>query len=287
MNRSVYTLKFDDVLLLAAVVVIFLGLVGHAVVASYSVESAVSRLVEPLSRDRGDSGAQDQTFQSRVYTIPLQLRAVRMPRDGVYNTSRGDFVSLMKSGFGYPLGRYPDVFGWYLPLPFLIPYIGHLLVVYSVPKIYALLRNSCEIRFAYGFGRRAIYSSIAGSVLLVYFQAARMFWGNNAWDGEFFVSVNYGWYAFYIFFAACVLMYVYLVFVFSGLRERRRITQKRSRCLCCGHNCEAGETCTECGLDSNLFLQPQFRLRVWWFAVLALSTFGIPLLVSSVYSVFN
>ena len=279
-------MRSGDLLLLVVVIVALAGTMAHAVIASYSFERRIGSLVEHL----GDTAhtAAPQRGAVRKVVIPRNLVEVTVPRNGAYNAgseATDDFGSVFRRAYGYATGAYPQAFGWYLPLPFLLPFFVHLAVVWVAPSAIRITRfrgQDCAYRSS--FGMRALKASLYGFLIVVFFQAARMFWGSEQWQGAYFVSTAYGWTAFWIFFGLCGLLYLYAVVRTSGLQCRTRPDGVRTSCVRCGYAVDDQSKCPECGQSRTEFAERGLKVNHGFLAGGMLVAFFSPVLVAAMHS---
>ena len=235
----------------------------------------------------------DEEFHANRITLPLSFDFVEIgtrPKNGAFNhyADQDTLVDVAVRSIWIAVGLRSDILGWKLPFPFLIPFVIHLGVVWSLLiGVRAGRIRSVVFTSDRSFGERALSAAIYAYVITVFFQSTRMIWGSEAWDGAYFVSYEYGWPAFYLFFGLCVAMYLYCVIGTAGLQVRRKPTAKKQACIGCGYGTEGLDRCPECDLEVGAFIPSKWRVNHWYLAAMFVVTFFSPVMVASVYSVFG
>ena len=286
MEASVKYIKIFLTILIA-----FVGVVTHAFVAS----STVAVRLESVGAAVGIAPEPGPVSAVPIRLYNSQLR--RVPGNGVY-THRVDFVgedgepiaqvhSLLRA-VGFALMPNQEVWGVFMPFPFLIPFVIHLLLVWFVPVGFRWLGyRSREYKPARSFGHHLLVSAVYGYFIMVLFQSTRMVWGSGMWaPGAYLNSHRYGWVSLYVLIGLSVLVYLYCVVGVARLRVRRVLPEQG--CIRCGFSGEgAHERCPECGLAAGAWVDSKLRMRPWLLASMGAVLFFSPVLVASVYSVLG
>ncbi len=284
----------NKISLTAVMGVVFLGFVSYSLLASRNVERMLFDWVGPVVYSENViPDLNDEEFHANRITLPLSFDFVEIgtrPKNGAFNryADQDTFVDVAMRSVWIAVGLRSDILGWKLPFPFLIPFVIHLGAVWALP---ALVRVGQFRRVVYqpgfSFGKHALIAAIYAYVLTVFFQSARMIWGSEAWDLKYFVSYEYGWPAFYLFFGLCIAMYLYCVLGTAGLQVSRKPTAKKQTCIRCGYKTEGLDRCPECDLEVGAFIPSKWRVNHWYLAAMFVVTFFSPVLVASVYSVLG
>lgn len=278
---------------IGVVFVSLIGVVTHASIASQRVERWIVEVSDRFDEFNGQNGKGDRSLLPiRGIVIPYSASPFVSPSDGVYNyQSRHNdgFFVVVKKSYHIALGQHPQTFGWYMPLPFLLISLLHFGVAWGLPQGYRYVWTRRVILLSdRSLGKRALLAALYAYVIAVFFQSSRMFWGSEAWDGAYFVSYQYGWPAFYLFFGLCIAIYLYCVIGTAGLQVRRNPTSKKQTCIKCKYNLEGlVDKCPECDLEIGVFVPSKLRINHWCLAGMFAATFFTPVLVASVYSILG
>jgi hypothetical protein len=232
-----------------------------------------------------------EVASSQLVVIPSGFVSVQVPGDGVinYNGEHFGLGRLIRSGIAMATGFYSDRIGVYVPMPFLIPFAIHVLLILSCRVI---MRWSCrDVSTSYTtrcMDFWVLRASIYAYVLVLLYQSTRMFWGSAAWDTSYLVSYEYGWAAFYLLLALCIGMYMYCVIGSAGLRVRRNPRAEIQTCIRCGYELgDADAKCPECDLGVGEFIPSRWRINHWYLGVVCVVNFFSPVLVASVHWVIH
>lgn len=266
-------------------------MVTHAYIAS----SAMEARIESMGARVGIAPE-----PGPVSAVPIRLsnsEVFDVPRNGVYN-HRVDIVDkdgevirrvhpLARAVF-FALAPNQEVWGVFMPFPFLIPFVIHLMVVWLVPVVIGWAgHRSREYMPARSFGGHLLISAVYAYFIMLLFQSAWMVWGSDMWaPGAYLNSHRYGWTSLYVLVGLSVLMYLYCAVATARLRVRR--VGPGSGCIRCGFDIDdAGKRCPECGLAAGDWVDSKPRLRAWLLAAMFVVTFFSPVFVASVYSVLG
>ena len=284
--------RLNPYLMIALVALIaFVGVVTHAYIAS----SAMEARIESMSARVGIAPE-----PGPVSAVPIRLsnsEVFRVPRNGVYN-HRVDIVDkdgevirrvhpLARAVF-FALAPNEEVWGVFMPFPFLIPFVIHLIVVWLVPVAIGLAgHRSREYMPARSFGGHLLVSAVYAYFIMLLFQSARMVWGSDMWaPGAYLNSHRYGWTSLYVLVGLSMLMYLYCAVATARLRVRRAGPGRG--CIRCGFESDdADGRCPECGLAAGDLVDSKLRMRAWLLAAMGVMAFFTPVLVASVYSVLG
>ncbi len=260
-------------------------------IASRTVEVALFDYLAPIVKsDNLPPNSGSTGLPVKLVVIPAGLKTFEVPGNGVVNNF-GDHAGVGRVLLFSVLmanGLYLESVGWYIPFPFLIPFVSHVFLVRVVGLLCGLFSFSVVRSPSLTPEGWALRSSFYAIALVMLFQSTRMFWGSAAWDSSYLVSYQYGWAAFYLLCGLCIVMYFYCVMGTAGLQIRRKPAAKKQTCIKCGYDTEGLEgKCPECDLEIGAFVPSKWRVNHWYLGAMFVVTFFSPVLVASVYSVFG
>ncbi len=277
-------------LLIAAIA--FVGVVSHAMIASGYVDAKLAQ----MGRSIGIEPVEYPELPTPIYLSDAMFNQVA--GNGVYNFNAtvvdgGQRSWLMESpvvrAVFIALAPSSETWGVFMPFPFLLPFVIHILIVWFVPVLIGLafLRSK-----AYKMGREytmhALSSAVYAYFIVVFFQSTRMIWASQMWEPVSYLnSYRYGWVSLYLLLGFCIAMYFYCVLGTAGLQVRRKPTAKKQACIRCGYGTQGLERCPECDLEVGAFIPSKWRVNHWYLGAMFVVTFFSPVLVASVYSVLG
>lgn len=279
--------------LVIVALIAFLGLVTHAFIASSAVAEEAATLGASI-------GIVSESVPER--TVPIHImdsQVLHAPGDGVYNyrldilNDRGERVARVHpllSAVVLALAPNREVWGVFMPFPFLIPFVIHITLVWLVPVVVGWVGNRTRIyEITRAFGSHAVISAAYAYFIMAMFQSTRMFWGGRMWGaGLYLNSHRYGWESLYLLVSIWVLIYFYCLFGTAGIRARSRDARIKQDCPSCGYACDdASNRCPECGHERGRAAKTTLRIKPTLLTAMCVVAFFSPALMASIYTLLG
>ncbi len=268
------------------------GVITHATLASSYTESKIHNLfTQPNTPVPAKPG--------KPTVLPPNLVFLGN-NDGVYNYERtinGVSQSLLQTSTDYAFTWHSDwiatdivrTYFPYLPYPFLIPFILHLLSL-SIIRIplHFIRRGSGKLIIHRPFATHTLIASLYAYAIMVLFQSARMFWASDGWNTLVYLNTPaYGNILLYTLLGFAIALYIYSIIGTANLRVVRRENGRFNRCLNCKYElANLTDPCPECGSDPNEPARSKLRIRPSVFAGAAALTFFSPFILANIFDLF-
>lgn len=280
------------VVLIFTALISFVGVVSHAIIASGFMDEKLTEVGQWAGVDpaHGPALAAPVSLPNNAF--------VDVAGNGVYNFKMtleggGRWSWLIENpvvpAVFIALSPSVEIWGVFMPFPFLLPFVIHITLVWFAPVIVGLVSGRSIAYKVQGYDIRVLTSAVYAYFIVVFFQSTRMFWGSQMWEpGSYLNSHRFGWTILYILLGLCIAIYIYCVIGTAGLQVRWKPTAKKQNCIKCGYGLEGTQgKCPECDLEIGAFVDSKWRINHWYLAAMFMATFFSPVLVASVYSVLG
>ncbi len=283
------------VVLVLVLLIAFFGVFSHALIASSHMDSKITAWGKAVGIDWI---GQSSMPELAVPVVLMDSELIHVAGNGVYN-----FEMTMLDEHGEEIGHLSPVWGaimvalapdeamWgvFVPFPFLIPFVLHLVLVWLVPVVARISMARSNEYAVNPSGSGVLVSAVYAYFIMIVFQITRMVWGSQMWAVDSYLnSFAYGWQLLYVIFGLSIAMYFYCVIGSAGLQVRRKPSAKKQTCIKCGYGVEGIEgKCPECDLEIGAFVPSKWRINHLYLAGMFVVTFFSPVMVASVYSVLG